>query len=79
MPNYCNVCGKMHNSSACPSPSHYIDEIPIGWKCPVCGFGNAPNSLICGHCEKQLIHQDLNIPKVILNLMNNEEKTKNND
>ena len=28
-------------------------NLPIGWKCPACGKGNAPSATKCGHCADQ--------------------------
>ena len=27
-----------------------MNKNSIGWKCPVCGKGNSPFALKCGHC-----------------------------
>lgn len=52
---YCTICGQEHDSSACPpKQTYYLDPQPsvkTGWKCPVCGLGNAPAALKCGHCK----------------------------
>lgn len=45
---YCHQCGKIVESSGhtCEIPQ----PIPVGWKCPVCGHGNAPWASYCYHC-----------------------------
>jgi len=49
--NYCTVCGKFHNGSACPGALSELEtKNNIGWECPVCGCGNAPYALTCGRC-----------------------------
>lgn len=45
---YCQSCGKIVEGSGhqCNTPQ----AIPVGWKCPVCGKGNAPWAVACHHC-----------------------------
>lgn len=37
------------------------DHSPVGWLCPACGKGNAPDVKTCGHCAKR----EVQVVKVI--------------
>ena len=36
------------------NPANQLPTNPmqVGWKCPVCGLGNAPFATSCGHCRR---------------------------
>ena len=53
MGGYCNICGQQHDTTAWPPPKQ--EKPPVGWICPVCGLGNAPQALKCGHCKPQSV------------------------
>lgn len=45
---YCHGCGKIVESVG--HVCEKSQQIPVGWKCPVCGTGNAPWALSCQKC-----------------------------
>ena len=61
----CNICGFAHPSytGGCPNQGMGVVEYerfmfpptPIGWACPVCNKGNAPDAKTCGHCAQVTI------------------------
>jgi hypothetical protein len=59
----CMVCGNCHDldMSACPTGGD-TQTLPspksgaVGWACPVCGMGNAPFAMKCGHCRPDPQH-----------------------
>ena len=50
----CNICGsRQHEATTAGCPNQRPDiytPMPIGWLCPACGKGNAPDAKACGHC-----------------------------
>jgi len=54
---YCQYCGKIVESSGhtCETPQ----PVPVGWKCPVCGYGNAPWASSCDNCIVVNSHKEL--------------------
>ena len=58
----CNICGStLHQATTAGCPSMGVAFVyegfmfpppPIGWKCPVCNKGNAPDARWCGHCTR---------------------------
>ena len=47
----CNICGFIHGERVvCPSQD---PDIPVGWLCPACNKGNAPDTKTCGHCARR--------------------------
>lgn len=52
------ICGRapcLYPNCNCSNPIGLdrveVSPARIGWKCPVCGTGNAPFALKCGHCD----------------------------
>ena len=57
---YCQMNSAGQHEFNCPNlpvnrptpnePMGVVGGMGTGWKCPVCGKGNAPFALTCGHC-----------------------------
>lgn len=55
----CNICGFTHsypNAAQCPNhpERNRMGNDQIGWTCPTCGKGNAPDAKTCGHCAERV-------------------------
>jgi hypothetical protein len=53
----CNICGSTRhetNTGGCPNQElgMLFASKPIGWLCPACHKGNAPDVKGCVHCAK---------------------------
>ena len=52
----CNICGLASHeatTAGCPDRiwrKEHRGKPPIGWLCPACHKGNAPDAKTCGHC-----------------------------
>jgi len=55
----CNICGSPRHEATtggCPEQGigilgrTFFPPSPIGWLCPACHKGNAPDAKTCGHC-----------------------------
>ena len=53
----CNICGSPRHeatTAGCPNPVRVFMPIPrVGWLCPACNKGNAPDAKMCGHCTSR--------------------------
>ena len=45
----CNICGS-HQGCCCGTGVFTLAH--VGWACPACNKGNAPDAKTCGHCAQ---------------------------